>query len=291
MSPKQEKRREVLKKYSLFEQMKANKKAYRVYLILLLVTIAAAVRSAFVGQWESVFICFLAFLLYFIPPLIEKTTKVQLPTTLQILAFVFVFAAQVLGEIANFYEHVPLWDTLLHTVCGFMFAAFGFCLVDILNRGKINHHDMSPVFLAFVAFCFSMTIGVMWEFIEFGIDSILLKDMQKDFIISNIYSVTFDPDKSNTVFAVEEIVKTVITTNSGEVITIDGYLDIGLIDTMKDLLVNLIGAIVFSIIGFCYVKKRGKGAFASQFIPKFKDTDLKEDEPSDGQATEAPKTE
>lgn len=258
------------KQYSLIAQIKNNKTAYRVYLSLAILTALAAVRSAFTGQWESVFVCFLAFLLYFIPPFLEKTTKVELPTTLQIIAFIFVFAAQVLGEIENFYERVPLWDTLLHTVCGFLFAAFGFCLIDILNRGKVNRYDMSPVFLAFIAFCFSMTIGVMWEFIEFGIDSLLLKDMQKDFIVNNLYTVTLDPDKSNKVIAVKDILTTVITTQSGEVITLDGYLDIGLIDTMKDLLVNLIGAVVFSVIGFFYVKQRGKGKFADQFIPKFK---------------------
>lgn len=264
------------KPYSLIAQIKNNKSAYRVYLTLAILTALAAVRSAFMGQWESVFVCFLAFLLYFIPPILEKTTKVELPTTLQIIAFIFVFAAQVLGEIENFYERVPLWDTLLHTVCGFLFAAFGFCLIDILNRGKVNRYDMSPVFLAFIAFCFSMTIGVMWEFIEFGIDSLLLKDMQKDFIVNNLYTVTLDPEHSNKVIAVKDILTTVITTKSGEVITLDGYLDIGLIDTMKDLLVNLIGAVVFSVIGFFYVKQRGKGKFADQFIPKFKPTDQEE---------------
>ena len=256
--------------YSLFSQMRNNKKAFYVYVTLASLTALAAVRSFFTAPWESVFVCFLAFLLYFIPPFLEKTARVELPTTLQIIAFIFVFAAQVLGEIENFYERVPLWDTLLHTVCGFLFAAFGFCLIDILNRGKVNRYEMSPVFLAFIAFCFSMTIGVMWEFIEFGIDSLFLKDMQKDFIVNSIYSVTFDPEKSNKVIAVKDIVTTVITTKDGTVITLDGYLDIGLIDTMKDLLVNLIGAVVFSVIGFFYVKQRGKGKFADQFIPKFK---------------------
>lgn len=273
MSTKKERFREAYKRYSLFEQIRKNKRAYYAYLILLTLTIAAAIYSATVGRWESVLFCFLAFLLYFIPPLIEKITKVELPTTLQILAFVFVFAAQVLGEFANLYQYFTLWDLILHTVCGFMFAAFGFAFIDILNRGKIDRRNMSPICLAIVAFCFSMTIGVMWEFMEFGVDSIILRDMQKDVIISDIYSVTFDPDKSNKVIAIEEIVKTVITTKNGQVITIDGYLDIGLIDTMEDMLVHLIGATVFSIIGFFHVKSHGKNKFAGQFIPKFKNTE------------------
>ncbi len=250
--------------------MRQNQNAYRVYLVLLVLTGTVALRSAFIGRWENVFISFLAVLLYFIPPLVEKTAHIELPTALEIIAFVFVFAAEVLGEIANFYERVPIWDTLLHTVCGFMFAAFGFSLVDILSRGKSKSQEVSPVFLAFVAFCFSMTVGVAWEFIEFSIDSLMLKDMQKDSLITSIYSIRFDSERKNRVTALENIVKTVITMKDGNTVTIDGYLDIGLIDTMKDLFVNFIGATVFSIIGFFYVKYRGRGKFARQFIPKYK---------------------
>ena len=261
---------------TLIDQIKQDKKAYIVFLVLSLLILGVVVHSIVARRYENLFTGLLASALLLIPPFIEKSFRVKLPTTLEILAYAFVFCAEILGEIGNFYHTFPFWDLMLHTFNGFMFAAFGFSLVDILNRGKANRHEMSPVFLAFVAFCFSMTIGVMWEFIEFGIDSLLLKDMQKDFLVSNIYSVTFDPEKSNKVVALKEITKTIITMKDGSTVTIDGYLDIGLVDTMKDLLVNLIGAIVFSVIGFFYVKHRGKGKFAGQFIPKFK-----EDSPTD----------
>ena len=114
-----------------------------------------------------------------------------------------------------------------------------------------------------------MTIGVLWEFVEFGIDYFLDFDMQKDFIIRNVHTVALDTTASNTVVPIKDISSTVVTTVSGEVYFIDGYLDIGLLDTMKDLLVNFVGAVVFSIIGYIYVKERGKGKIASQFIPKF----------------------
>ena len=263
-----EKDKEKRSRYSLFEQIRTNKKAYYVYITLLVLTGLFVARSVATGQWESVFVGLLAFLLYFIPPFVEKAAKVELPTALEILAFVFVFCAQILGELENFYIRFPIWDTLLHTVCGFMFAAFGFCLLDILNKGKVNKFDMTPYFMAFLAFCFSMTIGVCWEFIEFGIDRIFLVDMQKDFILKDLYTVTLDPTANNKVIAVKDIVSTVITTADGQVITLEGYLDVGLADTMKDLLVNFIGAVVFSVIGFFYVKKRGKGKFARQFIPE-----------------------
>ncbi len=254
-------------KFSLIHQIRNNKKAFIVYSVLAALTALFTVRCAVIAQWESVFVCVLALLLYLIPPFVEKTAKIELPTTLEILAFVFVFCAQILGELGNFYIRFPLWDSLLHTVCGFMFAAVGFCLVDIMNKGRFNKFDLSPLFLSFIAFCFSMTIGVFWEFVEFGIDLIFHTDMQKDFVISDFFTVKLDPEARNKVVAVKDILQTVITTESGEVITLEGYLDLGIYDTMKDLLVNFVGAIIFSFIGHSYVKKRGKGKFAAQFIP------------------------
>lgn len=263
--------------FTLVKQLRSNKKAFAVYLTLSTITAIFAIRSIVNAQWESAFVCFLALLLYLIPPFLERTAKIELPTVLEILAFVFVFCSQILGELGNFYIRFPLWDTMLHTVCGFMFAAFGFCLMDILTKQRVNKFEMSPVFLAFIAFCFSMTIGVFWEFIEFGIDLIFHTDMQKDFYLDNIFSVALDPDASNKVVAVNGITDVLITLEDGSTVPLSGYLDIGLIDTMKDLLVNFIGAVIFSIIGFFYVKHRGKGKFARHFIPEFNGDQGKDD--------------
>lgn len=266
---RQAQRKAQRQKFSLIRQIRTNKKAYAVYITLSAIVTVIIIRSAFNNQWESVYICGLTLLLFMIPPFLEKSMKVELPSTLEILAFIFIFCAEILGEIASFYVRVPLWDTLLHTVCGFMFAAFGFCLIDVFNRGRFNKFDMSPLFLAFVAFCFSMTVGVFWEFIEFSIDNLLSIDMQKDVLVQDLYTVTLDPTNSNKVVAVGEVVSTVIEQADGSTVVLEGgYLDIGLYDTMKDLLVNFVGAIVFSAIGFFYVKQRGKGVIARQFIPK-----------------------
>ena len=158
---------------------------------------------------------------------------------------------------------------MLHTVNGFVFAAVGFSLVDIFNKSDKFKFQLSPLFLAIVACCFSMTIGVMWEFFEFSADMIFKTDMQKDTLIAYISSTALDPLRSNTPFIIEKINTAVLTTADGEVFTMNSYLDIGLIDTMKDLFVNFIGAAIFSIIGYFYVKQRGKGKFANQFIPVF----------------------
>ena len=125
--------------------------------------------------------------------------------------------------------------------------------------------QLSPIFLAITAFCFSMTIGVIWEFFEFSMDMFLGYDMQKDTVIHIINSVSLIPDNLNSVTRIAGI-KSVIV--NGKDLGLKGYLDIGLIDTMQDLFVNFIGAFVFSIIGYWYVKRRGKGVIAKQFIPE-----------------------
>ena len=113
-----------------------------------------------------------------------------------------------------------------------------------------------------------MTIGVVWEFFEYGVDRYLKFDMQKDAIITNVASVELDPDKSNKAIQVKEIQQTIIMKSDGTKVVIEGgYLDIGLNDTMKDLVVNFIGAFVFSCIGFLYIQNRDKYKFATHFIP------------------------
>ena len=76
-----------------------------------------------------------------------------------------------------------------------------------------------------------------------------------------------DPTGGNQVIHIGDINSVIV---NGKELGLGGYLDIGLLDTMKDLFVNFIGAVVFSIIGFFYVKKRGKGAFTRQFLPRRK---------------------
>ena len=263
----------------IIEPIKRNKAASAVYFTLRLATVGVLIRSIFLGQWESVFTCFLTLTLFLLPHFIEKSFRIDLPTTLEIIAFVFIFCAEILGEIECYYLKYPLWDTMLHTTSGFVFAAFGFCLLDMLNRSKRISLNLSPLSLSLVAFCFSMTVGVMWEFFEFGADYLFRFDMQKDTILKGISTVTLDPTSSNTAVLLDGIVRTVIEHADGTVTVIDGgYLDIGIYDTMKDLFVNFIGAVVFSTIGYFYVKHRGKGKIARQFIPVVQKEEPKEKE-------------
>ena len=162
----------------------------------------------------------------------------------------------------------------MHTINGFLCAAIGFSLIDILNRSEKFHTKMTPVFVALVAFCFSMTIGVLWEFFEYGMDKSFNTDMQKDKMLSQISTVELNSEKKNVPVKIENIeyTKIVGTMNDEkkEITINNGYLDIGLNDTMGDLIVNFIGAVIFSIIGLLYIKGRDEYKFAENFIPILK---------------------
>ena len=245
------------------EHIKENKGPFVVYVLLRGFVILSMVISCLRGNYENLFFCALALVLFLLPAFFEKNFGIDLPNILEIVILLFIFASVILGEMGSYYTKVPFWDTLLHTVNGFLCAAIGFGLSDILNRNDKIKFKMSPVFLAVVAFCFSMTIGVLWEFFEFFCDVIAKTDMQKDAVVSTIVSTVLG--ESTKAPKVIENIKAVSV--NGVDFGIDGYLDIGLFDTMKDLLVNFIGAAVFSIIGFVYVKSRGKGKIARHFIP------------------------
>jgi uncharacterized membrane protein YjdF len=135
--------------------------------------------------------------------------------------------------------------------------------------------------MAIVAFCFSMTVAAVWEIFEFSMDMCFGFDMQKDMVVDSIGSVSLDLTKSNEVIRIPDISEVVIIGADGSRYElseygITGYLDIGIIDTMKDIIVNLIGALAFSVIGFFYIKTRGRGNLAKRFIPHLKKKQNKE---------------
>lgn len=251
-------------------ELREHKSSFFVYTVLRLLVILCMILQFFNGNYENVFLCILTLILFDMPSLLQLKLKIELPTTLEIVILLFIFAAEILGEISSYYIIFPNWDTLLHTLNGFLMAAIGFSLVDVLNRDEKMKFELSPFFMSLVAFCFSMTIGVLWEFFEHAMDRWLGFDMQKDTIIHSFSSVMLDPTNSNIAVKVKDINDVVI---NGQSLGLGGYLDIGLYDTMFDLFVNFIGAVVFSIIGYFYIKYKGKGRIARRFIPVLKDED------------------
>ena len=248
---------------------KENKRSSLViYLVLRFLVIICMILQILRGDLNNALLCLLSLILLFAPLFIQNKFEITLPNDLEIAIYLFIFSAEILGEIDNFFGIIPYWDIILHTINGFLATAVGFSLVDLLNKNSKNI-NLSPFYLCLVAFCFSMTIGVLWEFFEYGCDKFLNVDMQKDTVIQKISSVALNPDGENKAVVVDDIGKTIIYDTNGDVLQVidNGYLDIGLTDTIEDLFVNFIGAIVFSCFAFFDLKHNRSNSFINRFVP------------------------
>lgn len=249
---------------ALKREQREHKGSFIVYTILRLIVIALMVFQFYNRNFESGFLCVLTLILFIIPSLIQVTLRVEFPVVLEIVLLLFIFAAEILGEIQEFYIIFPFWDTVLHTLNGFLMAAIGLSTVELLNESDKMTFSVSPLFASIVAFCFSMTTGVVWEIFEFGMDQLFFLDMQKDTVIHQISTVMLDPTGGNTPNRIQNISEVLI---GGQELGLGGYLDIGLLDTMYDLIVNFVGAAIYSIIGYFYVKNKNEKSFAGRFVP------------------------
>ena len=248
---------------------------FAVYVVLRSLVAVTLVLQCLHRSFENAALCLLTLALLLLPSALERRLRVALPDTLEIVVCLFIFASEILGEINAFYTSIPCWDDMLHVLNGFLCAAIGFALVDVLNREKSVSLSLSPFFIAATAFCFSMTVGVLWEFFEFAMDRFFFLDMQKDTIVSALATVELDPAHGTSPVAVRGIADVILVLEDGSrlALGLGGYLDVGLADTMGDLLVNFIGAAVFSTAGYFYVKGRGRGLFVRRFIPRVLGTD------------------
>ena len=239
-----------------------------IYLILRFLVIVCMILQIIRGDLNNALLCLLSLVLLFAPLFIQNKYEITLPDSLEISIYLFIFSAEILGEINNFYGIIPHWDTCLHTINGFLATAVGFSLVDLLNKNS-KDINLSPFYLCLVAFCFSMTIGILWEFFEYGGDKLMKFDMQKDTLITNVSSVYLNPDNENKPVVVDNIGKTEIFDKDGKLLYVidGGYLDIGLNDTMKDLFVNFIGALVFSFFAYIGLKNNKRSSVVKNFVP------------------------
>ena len=135
---------------------------------------------------------------------------------------------------------------MLHFICGVMATYFGYVLYNSLSANS-KGILVSVIF----SFCFSMCFGVLWEFIEFSYDKYLGSDMQKDVVLESFNTAYFS--SVDNIENISRISKTEIHTDSG-VIVVDGYLDIGLFDTINDLFIDMIGSF-FASFGIFFIKK------------------------------------
>ena len=133
-----------------------------------------------------------SFALTFIPSIMERSIKVSLPASFQVVLLIFIFGAQFLGEIFDYYERFWWWDVLLHGWSGVLLGIVGFLLVYILNTADGVKVVMSPFFIAFFALCFAVTCGVIWEVFEFSMDLIFGTNMQKSGLTDTMGDLLID---------------------------------------------------------------------------------------------------
>lgn len=216
-------------------------------------------------EYRNALICALTLVLILLPIFLQIRFKIIIPNSLLLLFYLVIYAAGILGEVYNFYIYFKWWDIVLHTLSGFLIASIGLSLFSLNTLEK--SFNIKPLLVSLFVLCFSMTISTMWEFNEYGIDKVFKTDYQKDTYVNTISSVDFDKSKNGKPVVINDISKTILYDKKGSELAIieSGYLDIGLNDTMRDLLVNLIGAFLYAYLTYQYLKKR-KLNIASKLI-------------------------
>ena len=190
------------------------------------------------GEADRLALAFGTLLLVLLSMLLETLfrCRICLPVYLFALAYAI---GPMLGHCWKLYYTVPVWDKLLHICGGVMFAILGAYLFDFLVKRK----DL-PAARAIFALCFSVAIAVLWEFCEFGADTFLGMDMQDDTVIHGLTSYLLG-DSLGMTGSIPNIQSVSV---NGLLLPVDGYIDIGLIDTMLDMLLETMGAIAACVI-------------------------------------------
>lgn len=202
---------------------------YRIIVAILLVVMSIElVLTLFQGLWFNAFLIAGIILVTLFPLILHRQYHIRIPAEFQLLAIIFIFASLFLGEIYRYYEKIWWWDTALHASSGLLMGIFGFLLVYVLNENEHVEIVLTPRFVALFAFLFAVAVGALWEILEFTVDSLFGGNMQKPM---------FD-DPS------------------------------GLTDTMWDLILDTLGALIISGLGWWYMA-RGESFFIDQWIRKF----------------------
>jgi len=248
--------------------MKSKKLDIIIYVLLNILTTIFLIKELIDTNIKNVMICLSCLIVYLLPYLVEKKFKLKIPTILKVSIFLFSFSSEILGEVNNFYDIIPFWDAILHTVNGFLSASIGFSLIQLLNK-KIRLNLLSPLFILLFSFCFSMVVGITWEILEYSSDCIFKTDMQTDMYITSVKSELLDSGLHAKVINVDKIDYTIIYNKYNEkIVRLDKYLDIGLHDTMKDIIVNVVGAAVFCGFIYLYLINKSKYKFVEKLMIK-----------------------
>lgn len=202
--------------------MKQNKNfTYWIFVSVRVFSIILMAVTIYTGNWLGLFNAGLTLFVTFVPNILEKRWNISYPSEIWIVTLLFVMAALIFGEIFDFYYKFAAWDTILHTLSGFVIAMVAFIIVKQLNEDVDIRVMLSPFFTALFAVCFSMAIAVVWEIFEYVMDMWFGTNMQKS----------------------------------------------GLVDTMEDLIVATIGALIVGVLGYLYLK-HGNDNMVGRMIEK-----------------------
>jgi len=218
------------KKSSVFEKIQ-----HYIGFFIILSLIVALVLELINQNWEFFFVTVLALGLIFATYYFQKKYKIRLPAKMQLAIILFIYAGVFLGEVRNYFVKYWWWDSLLHLFSGFAIGLIAFGIMYVLY--KTEKVKTSLVFIAVIIFSLSMTIGVVWEMFEFGVDHYMGANMQR----------------------------------ARDLCPEIGACDtrLGVVDTMKDFILNSIGALFASIIGYIYLRTGGH-FLLNKIMDKFK---------------------
>jgi hypothetical protein len=181
------------------------------------------------GNWMHVVLVIAVMAATLAPEVLRRRLPVEIPSEIQIVAILFVFATLFLGEVRDYYERIWWWDLALHGTAGLLIGLLGFLFVYVLNESRTVQLQMRASFVALFAFVFALGIGNLWEIFEFAMDEAFGLTMQKP--------TASDPS--------------------------------GLADTMQDLIVNAVGAAIVSLAGWRYIgqaRRRHVDTWVARFI-------------------------
>ena len=179
---------------------------------------------------SNIFLGFLGIILFSLPWIIESRFKVDIPNYLEIIILSFLFFAIVLGNIHGFLETIKGYDKVLHTLSGIIISIIAYEIIHSYNLTKKDEVKLSPGLLSIFAFCFSITLLVVWEFYEFSVDTI---------------AYNINNETSRNMQRYQWVNESLIYPQP-----------YGLMDTMLDLIVGSIGAALVSFVGWRILLKK-----------------------------------
>lgn len=203
----------------------------RIGFFLLAIVLLEMIIALFQHQWSTAILTFSVIVLVALPLFLAHKLHVYIPAQFQLITIAIVFAAIFLGEVQDYYRKFWWWDSALHAVTGFLMGIIGFLLVHIFNQVESIGLHMKSGFVAIFAFMFALGAGAIWEISEFFLDTLLGTNLQKPMW----------GDAS------------------------------GLTDTMVDLMLDALGAMVICVYGYWHLKQPSRTSFLMRWIDSFVD--------------------